>query len=681
MDIPSDFPGAGSSSPCPALDSIASGPSRVTRKEVWMQNTIDNVKAKIQEDGQPRCVSMGTMSPDNTAMHGIRKEGYDNGLGDVDKNYLGDASYIMRTKHGSNSEFERHCLNGKTITLDMAPGYSQGPGGPFQQTSPTPEKQSLLNLPVLPARTDQHCYSSVGDPVLSTISFSAKPLPSNCGVDEFDWNLPGWTVLYIQTIVNNLLSLRQHVSKVIDNFQEESTALPVQDSIDISRFPYHSRPRRILRNTFCYRPAAYVTYRYELVSRHRTTQESATGVATHTSSLIDQKESSYSNSSELVSPVPKYQENLSTTPKSLVFHEWPDITPPWKEEIFSNSFSTDFPSFDEQNSTISTPTQISNTPNMEAHHNFDQIPFGNDLFNYPLSDPTMSFDWLNADDINNILNFTFDQQIFTQARTGYQTSEHTAPLSPASLAPSSSNSSKKTSTKRKQSTIADKSMLFFNEKTGLLSPNITRFTPSTTQSPNTNGPRSPSPAPQDVQQQSSQTSSNDSSYPQPYVCEHCKAPFRFSRDYWQHKAQAHNDFRFRCQLGCGKGFARHDNLVQHHRESKRHRRSPSPVIDAEEFSRRKKARKTSLMTVESDEPRFDSPLTSSFGGSSDTASNGTPRDAENDASMHPDYLRLQRDFELLSAKYELLKKKVNTLTEEKEEWEAREYIRRGRGRE
>ncbi|KAF3084619.1 hypothetical protein TWF102_000887 [Orbilia oligospora] len=352
-----------------------------------------------------------------------------------------------------------------------------------------------------------------------------------------------------------------------------------------------------------------------------------------------------------------------------------------QEEIFSNSFSTDFPSFDEQNPTISTPTQISNTPNMEAHHNFDQIPFGSDLFNYPLSDPTVSFDWLNADDINNILNFTFDQQTFTQTRTGYQTSEHTAPLSPASLAPSSSNSSKKTSTKRKQSTTTDKSMLFFNEKTGLLSPNITRLTPSTTQSPNTNGPHSPSPTPQDVQQQSSQTSSNDSSYPQPYVCEHCKAPFRFSRDYWQHKAQAHNDFRFRCQLGCGKGFARHDNLVQHHRESKRHRRSPSPIIDAEEFSRRKKARKTSLMTVESDEPRFDSPLTSSFGGSSDTASNGTPKDAENDVSMHPDYLRLQRDFELLNAKYELLKKKVNTLTEEKEEWEAREYIRRGRGRE
>ncbi|KAK6514833.1 hypothetical protein TWF506_007195 [Arthrobotrys conoides] len=354
-----------------------------------------------------------------------------------------------------------------------------------------------------------------------------------------------------------------------------------------------------------------------------------------------------------------------------------------QEEIFPNSFSTDFPSFDEENSTISNPTQISNTPNMEAHYNFDQIPFGTDPFNYPLSDPTISFDWLNPDDINSILNFTLDQQTFTQTRTGYQTSEQTAaPLSPSSLTPSSSISSKKTSIKRIQTTTTkDKSMLFFNEKTGLLSPNITRFTPSTTQSPNTNGPRSPSPAPRDIQQQSSQTSSNDSSHQQPYVCEHCKAPFRFSRDYWQHKAQVHNDFRFRCALGCGKGFARHDNLVQHHRESKRHRRSPSPVIDAEEFSRRKRARKTSLMTVESDELRFDSPLTSSFGGSSDAASNSTQRDAENDTPMHPDYMRLQRDFELLSAKYELLKKKVNTLIEEKEEWEAREYIRRGRGRE
>ncbi|KAK6355708.1 hypothetical protein TWF718_000101 [Orbilia javanica] len=349
----------------------------------------------------------------------------------------------------------------------------------------------------------------------------------------------------------------------------------------------------------------------------------------------------------------------------------------YQEDNFYNSFSTDFPSFDEQSSTISTTTQNSNTPIMETPHNFDQVPFGNDPFNYPFSDPTMSFDWFPTDDINSILNFTFDQT-FTQTRTGYQTSEQTAPLSPASLA-HSSNSSKTRSTKRTQTTLIDKSMLFFNEKTGVLSPNITRFTPSTTHSPNTNGPRSPSPAPQDPQQHGSRTSSNESSHPQPYVCEHCKAPFRFSRDYWQHKAQVHNDFRFRCQRGCGKGFARHDNLVQHHRESKRHRRSPSPVVDADEFSRRKKARKASVNTIGSDEPRLDSPLTS-FSSSNDAASNVTTRDAETDVPVHPDYLRLQRDFELLSAKYELLKKKVNTLTEEKEEWEAREYLRRGRGR-
>ncbi|KAK6530670.1 hypothetical protein TWF281_007509 [Arthrobotrys megalospora] len=367
--------------------------------------------------------------------------------------------------------------------------------------------------------------------------------------------------------------------------------------------------------------------------------------------------------------------STTTTPKNQ-----------YTEDSFESSFSTDFTSFDEQSSTNPTPTHYSGTPNMEAHHNFDQVPFGSDLFNYnPLSDPSMSFDWLNAstDDIDSILNFTFDQA-FTQTRTsGYQTSEQTALLSPASLAPSSSSShsSTKRSTKRTQ-TRTDTSMLFLNEKTGLLSSNLARFTPSTTQSPITNGPRSPSPAPRDLQQQDSQTSSNDPSHPQPYVCEHCKTPFRFSRDYWQHKAQAHNDFRFRCQLGCGKGFARHDNLVQHHRESKRHRRSPSPVVDAEEFSRRKKARKTSSITVESDELRFNSPHTSSFSSGSahsDAVSNGTPRDADGDVLAHPEYLRLQREFELLSAKYDLLKRKVNTLTEEKEEWEAREYLRRGRG--
>ncbi|KAK6337588.1 hypothetical protein TWF730_002983 [Orbilia blumenaviensis] len=223
-------------------------------------------------------------------------------------------------------------------------------------------------------------------------------------------------------------------------------------------------------------------------------------------------------------------------------------------------------------------------------------------------------------------------------------------------------------------------MLFLNGKTGLLSSNLARFTPSTTRSPSTNSHRSPSPAPRGLQQQDSQVHASDPSHPQPYVCEHCKAPFRFSRDYWQHKAQVHNDFRFRCLLGCGKGFARRDNLVQHHRESKRHRRSPSPVIDAEDFSRRKKARKTSSMAGENDELHYTSPLTSSFSSGSEAINNGTPATVDGDVSAHPDYLRLQREFDLLNAKYELLRKKVNTLTEEKEEWEAREYLRR-RGRE
>ncbi|KAF3913367.1 hypothetical protein ABW20_dc0106354 [Dactylellina cionopaga] len=341
--------------------------------------------------------------------------------------------------------------------------------------------------------------------------------------------------------------------------------------------------------------------------------------------------------------------------------------------------------------------------NMEAPINFDQIQFGNDIFNsYPFSDLTMSTnDWLSAisPEIDSALGFTYDETTFTQTQTGLQQTER-APASPAATAKISSS---KRSTKRSH-TRTETSMLFLNEKTGLLSPNLTRFTPSTTQSPavgptmaspgarapGSNTPRSQSPTPRDLQQQESrpETASTDSSHPQPYVCNHCKAAFRFSRDYWQHKAQVHNDFQFYCQLGCGKGFARRDNLVQHHRQSKRHRRSPlPPVFDDEEPSRRKKLRMSSSSVAgDLEELRYTSPRASFNSSSSsshmdsDTASSSTPRDADGDVLSHPDYLRLQREFELLNARYEMIKKEVHTLREEKEEWQAKDYLRRHTGR-
>ncbi|KAF3914473.1 hypothetical protein AA313_de0204031 [Arthrobotrys entomopaga] len=349
------------------------------------------------------------------------------------------------------------------------------------------------------------------------------------------------------------------------------------------------------------------------------------------------------------------------------------------------------------NSRITTRNLAQNTSDltMEAPFDFSQIQLGNDLFQYnPLLDSTMSQnDWPSA--VSSNIDYFLDFTSFDQAFTANQTE------SPVSLAPNaiSSPKIKPTSSKRSQNR-SQKSMLFLNKETGLLSPNLTGFTPSTvaTQSPParsspphstaSSNPSSPA-AQRDLQQQDSSRSSSSHPHPQPYVCEHCKTAFRFSRDYWQHKAQVHNDFRYRCPLGCGKGFARKDNLKQHHHESKRHRRSDSPSLDdLEELSRAKKARtaSSSFSAAELDEVSFPSPRTSSFAESSSTSrigseTSGTPREADSSEVLsHPEYLKLQREFELLNARYELLRREVHTLSEEKREWQARESIRRFSGR-
>ncbi|KAK6359096.1 hypothetical protein TWF696_000263 [Orbilia brochopaga] len=213
-------------------------------------------------------------------------------------------------------------------------------------------------------------------------------------------------------------------------------------------------------------------------------------------------------------------------------------------------------------------------------------------------------------------------------------------------------------------------MLFRNEKTGHLLSSLAGLTQP---APSTLTPRTPSPSPDAIPPSSTSTTASQT---QPYVCEHCQSAFRFSRDYWQHKAQSHNDFRYRCQKGCGKGFARHDNLVQHHKESKRHRRSPSPAHDLDELPRySKKARKSSSLSSAPLSPEFEEQQVYQSTRGSDTTV-GTPVDGE--LLAHPEYLRLQKEFELLTARYELIKREVHTLREEKEEWQAREYLRRQR---
>ncbi|KAJ6257383.1 hypothetical protein Dda_8272 [Drechslerella dactyloides] len=326
------------------------------------------------------------------------------------------------------------------------------------------------------------------------------------------------------------------------------------------------------------------------------------------------------------------------------------------------------------------------SPNMEANLDFDPT-FSSDFF-APLPDFAMSqftdLDWFNASFTDTDSFLDFDTPLTAGTRAGSHPSDFETPLSP----PATSNSaiSTKTTTTRhnrnstmRAHTRTQTSMLFRNEKTGHL---LSSLSGLAQQSPHAHIPRTPSPSPDAIPPSSSSTTAS-ASQTQPYVCEHCQAAFRFSRDYWQHKAQSHHDFRYRCQKGCGKGFARHDNLVQHHKESKRHRRSPSPAADLDEPSRHKKARKSSSslssapLSPEFDEPQGYSSARGSYGGSSD-ATVGTPADGE--MLSHPEYLRLQKQFELLTARYELIKREVHTLREEKEEWQAREYLRRQTGR-
>ncbi|KAF3910583.1 hypothetical protein ABW21_db0202872 [Orbilia brochopaga] len=297
-----------------------------------------------------------------------------------------------------------------------------------------------------------------------------------------------------------------------------------------------------------------------------------------------------------------------------------------------------------------------NAPIMEPNFDFDPTSFSSDFFN-PLSDFAMSqptdLDWFNATftDTDSFLDF---ENPITAAETragSCHPSDLETSLSPPTSSTSSTNSATKTSTTTttkhtsnmnstmRTRTRTQTSMLFRNEKTG-------------------------------------QMLSSLAGLAQP-------SAFRFSRDYWQHKAQSHNDFRYRCQKGCGKGFARHDNLVQHHKESKRHRRSPSPANDIDEPPRYKKARKSSSLSSAPLSPEFEdshsgySSARGSYAGGSDVTVS-TPVDGE--LLAHPEYLRLQKEFELLTARYELVKREVHTLREEKEVWQAREQLRRQNGR-
>ncbi|KAK6514834.1 hypothetical protein TWF506_007196 [Arthrobotrys conoides] len=206
----------------------------------WMDDTIDNVKAKIQDERSDDFL-METMKY-GTEMQRIIKEGSVGGRCSSGRAKGARPANIIMMRCGSGNDSRRHRLNGKTITLDTASGYSQIPDSfsdPTCTTSATSEKSSPPSPLILSKdipKTDEHCYSTLGYSKLLTIGFPPTSRPFHCGVDDLDW---------LQVIVTNLLYLRRHVLKVIDNVQEVRAALTAQYPIDLSRPPYSHSCRAI----------------------------------------------------------------------------------------------------------------------------------------------------------------------------------------------------------------------------------------------------------------------------------------------------------------------------------------------------------------------------------------------------------------------------------------------------
>ncbi|KAK6500431.1 hypothetical protein TWF481_010775 [Arthrobotrys musiformis] len=225
MDVPPDLLGAGGTSPL--------SPARVR-----MKYTIDNVKAKIQEEEQTHCISMVNPTFHTAATHIMGREG----IGNRDGNAV-----------SCGSDLERFSLTEDTIPtdmeLDITPLRSGSPSG--QVPSPL-EKRTIFSLPALPEKvaTDQHCYSFPS--YLKAFISNFLTLNPNCGTDEFDWTLRGWCVFNAQaTTTDNQSSLHANISKFFDTIHNLTTPPTSSSAQGNSRVPYKSCSQRLIWNTVC----------------------------------------------------------------------------------------------------------------------------------------------------------------------------------------------------------------------------------------------------------------------------------------------------------------------------------------------------------------------------------------------------------------------------------------------
>ncbi|KAK6530671.1 hypothetical protein TWF281_007510 [Arthrobotrys megalospora] len=255
MDIPSQFPGAGStlpSSTCLAPWYLDFGSTRTScswEDPMEEKYTIDNVKAKIQDKEVSHGVSMGwrrgqivqnptpvgariilaqrtrSMKQDqfqsqkHLLVNWMEGHGMEQGNGNMamewmgghDDNPIGGQEMGDVGEHGQGNDCKRYSLNSKTITLDM--GYGNGRS---QRSFPEPKSIALGTflisspLVLLVARANRHRYSARLKLSIPNRLFTFRF--SNSIGDEL---LPsGWTAFCIQTVIAaTLFSLCDRISK------------------------------------------------------------------------------------------------------------------------------------------------------------------------------------------------------------------------------------------------------------------------------------------------------------------------------------------------------------------------------------------------------------------------------------------------------------------------------------
>ncbi|KAK6337587.1 hypothetical protein TWF730_002982 [Orbilia blumenaviensis] len=385
MDIPSVSPGAGGSilpnsfSQAPVTmnaNFAALQTSIVFVSEGFEEDAIDNVKSKIQVMRDIRFLFIRKI------IDLVEQAANWNKWIDGVKEAVGDRKH--RAGHGSPG----YSIGWTSIfTMERDDGQR-----PWVFHEPRPTDLGISSTwdfltPLKIVRRNQHCYSAVGYLKLTILCFLVTFVfsYSRSGYNEAGWILsPGWAVLYIQTVVTtaSLLSLRFQLSR--DTFQRNLAIFagiyrsPTQESVNyLSTLSCSLRTFwKTVNDSFSF-SRSIENHTFKSASTSRIAEENSP------ESLRDQFYSSslkelrnHKQQVEPASPVSDIQKHLPSTPVYLVFHEWPDIVPPWKVDSIEKTKTQKRPPAiaSRQTSTLSTnklprtqPLRKTQTPPIWRH--------------------------------------------------------------------------------------------------------------------------------------------------------------------------------------------------------------------------------------------------------------------------------------------------------------------------